>query len=81
MRSSSRKKKDSKSSSQDEPEEAVVESTSEASSSHVASMTPDNMFFDEGFSPVVDKILGRKISTNEAEEEEELFFVKVCFKL
>ncbi len=54
----------------------------EAVEAHVQepnSFEPDHLFFDESFSPVVEKILGRKLVSNASEvgEQEELFFIKV----
>jgi hypothetical protein len=46
-----------------------------------AKFAPDHLFFDESFTPVVEKVLGRKVIQNEKDEPEELYLIKVLFSL
>jgi hypothetical protein len=54
-----------------------METEEDGSSNNDAKFAPDHLFFDESFTPVVDKILGRKFVQNEKNQLEELFFIKV----
>lgn len=78
MRSSGRKKKEV---TIEEPPNVEMEMEEEGNGGGDAKFAPDHLFFDDSFTPVVEKILGRKLVQNEKDETEELFFIKVLHNM